>query len=117
MDEQLKEHSRSIDRKIEEQSKAMAKRFEESDRKSEKLMKMMRDLSIQRATAENPSRTETPCIEIPNQGGNNSIRNLGDTPKIVFPKFDGSSSRNWIKKRVKYFSLCKIPEEFGFRIT
>lgn len=58
MDEQLKEHSRLIDRRMEEQSKAMTKRFEESDKKFEELMKMMHDLTIQRASAENSSRND-----------------------------------------------------------
>ena len=80
MDEQLKEHSRLIDRRMEEQSKAMVKRFEESDKKFEELMKMMHDLTIQRASAENSSRNDGPRIEIPHHGGNNSNRSLGYMP-------------------------------------
>ena len=31
-------------------------------------------------------------------------------PKVEFPSFDGVNVRNWIKKCVKYLSLCKIPD-------
>lgn len=30
--------------------------------------------------------------------GNNSVRNLQFTPKLEFPKFNGSNTRTWIKK-------------------
>ncbi|KAH9615398.1 hypothetical protein KSS87_015381, partial [Heliosperma pusillum] len=33
------------------------------------------------------------------------------TPKLEFPSFDGSNPRIWMKKCLKYFNLCKIPEE------
>ncbi|VFQ74355.1 unnamed protein product [Cuscuta campestris] len=38
-------------------------------------------------------------------------RLLNFNPKLEFPRFDGSNTRNWIKKAGKYFNLCKIPEE------
>ncbi|XP_074300143.1 uncharacterized protein LOC141631357 [Silene latifolia] len=40
------------------------------------------------------------------------IRNsLKFTPKIEFPSFDGNNPRIWMKKCLKYFKLCKIPDE------
>ncbi|VFQ79288.1 unnamed protein product [Cuscuta campestris] len=38
-------------------------------------------------------------------------RSLNFNPKLEFPRFDGSNTRNWIKKAGKYFNLCKIPED------
>lgn len=35
-------------------------------------------------------------------------RSFKFTPKLDFPKFDGSNPRNWIKKCNRYFDLCKI---------
>ncbi|XP_074363636.1 uncharacterized protein LOC141704251 [Apium graveolens] len=35
-------------------------------------------------------------------------RSFKFTPKLDFPKFDGSNPRNWIKKCTRYFDLCKI---------
>lgn len=114
MEEQLKEHSRVIDRRIEEQSRAVAKRFEDSDKRFEEMMKMMREFAVHRIndgkSPESSHRSESGRVDATG-GGNVSNRNLGYTPKIAFPKFDGSSSRTWIKKCVKNFSLCKIPEE------
>ncbi|KAK9713615.1 hypothetical protein RND81_06G039800 [Saponaria officinalis] len=36
--------------------------------------------------------------------------NLKFTPKLEFPSFDGRNPRNWMKKCLKYFNLCKIPD-------
>ncbi|VFQ80250.1 unnamed protein product [Cuscuta campestris] len=44
-------------------------------------------------------------------GSHSNARNLNFNPKLEFPRFDGSNTRNWIKKASKYFTLCKIPEE------
>ena len=43
--------------------------------------------------------------------GNHSVRALHFTPKLEFPKFNGTSTRTWIKKCGKYFELCKIPDD------
>ncbi|KAL8096191.1 hypothetical protein AgCh_037225 [Apium graveolens] len=52
-----------------------------------------------------PSLAGTSC------GGNVTKQNLGFTPKLEFPKFDGTNPRLWIKKCCRYFSLCKITED------
>ncbi|KAK9690943.1 hypothetical protein RND81_09G165300 [Saponaria officinalis] len=41
------------------------------------------------------------------QGNRN---NLKFTPKLEFPTFDGRNPRIWKKKCLKYFNLCKIPD-------
>ncbi|XP_048503129.1 uncharacterized protein LOC125498867 [Beta vulgaris subsp. vulgaris] len=38
----------------------------------------------------------------------NGGKSLGFVPKIEFPVFGGANPRIWIKKCMKYFSLCKI---------
>ena len=109
MDEQLKEQSRTLDRKIEEQSRSFAKKFEESDRKIDEMMKMMREVMAARSTPlarEESSRTDSAV-----NTGTQNPRPLSYTPKVEFPKFNGSNARVWIKKCVKYFNLCKIPED------
>ncbi|XP_063948159.1 uncharacterized protein LOC135152240 [Daucus carota subsp. sativus] len=44
----------------------------------------------------------------PNDSG---TRSLKYTPKLDFSKFDGNNPRIWIKKCVRYFELCKIPND------
>ncbi|XP_074271624.1 uncharacterized protein LOC141595557 [Silene latifolia] len=41
------------------------------------------------------------------QGMRNSLK---FTPKVDFPSFDGTNPRIWMKKCLKYFNLCKIPD-------
>ncbi|XP_074304368.1 uncharacterized protein LOC141639077 [Silene latifolia] len=42
----------------------------------------------------------------------NGVRtNLMFNPKLEFPSFDGNNSRVWMKKCLKYFNLCKIPDD------
>ncbi|XP_056688753.1 uncharacterized protein [Spinacia oleracea] len=38
-------------------------------------------------------------------------KTLGYTPKLSFPKFDGTNTRIWIKQCSRYFNLCHIPDE------
>lgn len=37
--------------------------------------------------------------------------NLHFNPKIEFPEFDGTDPKGWIKKCIRYFSLCQINDE------
>ncbi|XP_027150147.1 uncharacterized protein LOC113750359 [Coffea eugenioides] len=32
------------------------------------------------------------------------------TPKVEFPKFDGSNPREWVRRCEKFFRLCRIPD-------
>lgn len=38
-------------------------------------------------------------------------RQLGYVPKLEFPEFDGSHTHIWLKKCIKYFTLCKISDD------
>ncbi|XP_017227846.1 uncharacterized protein LOC108203433 [Daucus carota subsp. sativus] len=114
MDEQLKEQARLLDRKLEEQSRSFAKKFDENDKKIEEMMKLMREMLANRASNsgrdENARNSQERTDSNPNSG-NQLVRPLGYTPKVEFSKFNGTNARNWVKKCVKYFLLCKIPEE------
>lgn len=113
MDDQIREHLKVVEKRLEDQEKRY-------DGKIDELIKMIRDLkepSTSRSTEVLRDSTENNGPQLQRidgstiNGGNTNSRSLGFTPKLEFPKFDGSGVRNWVKKCVKYFTLCKIPED------
>ena len=105
MDEQIKDQFRSINDhfiSIDHRISANESRF---DGKLEEILQMMRNLK-EVGTGSNANRSE-PLVTPP--GGN--VKTLSFTPKVEFPRFDGTGPKNWVKKCAKYFSLCKIPED------
>ena len=111
MDEQLKEQARLLDRKLEEQSRSFAKKFDENDKKINELMTMMRQLASAEPLRNSQDSGHSARTDSNPNSGNQPIRPLGYTPKVEFPKFNGANARTLVKKCVKYFSLCKIPED------
>ncbi|KAK9713235.1 hypothetical protein RND81_06G013500 [Saponaria officinalis] len=66
------------------------------------LMSMMKAFDKQKGPVNHESDAES------SQQGNRN--NLKFTPKLEFPTFDGRNPRIWMKKCLKYFNLCKIPD-------
>lgn len=102
MEEQFKNLEKQVDdqnRKLEEQNRNIDQKFEE-------IMKMMQSLkdSASKSIEEFP-RSSTNFERI------NPTRSLGMTPKLEFPRFNGTNPRIWVKKCCKYFKLCKIPDD------
>lgn len=89
-----------------DQFKVLEKKIDEQHQRLEDLMKMILEM-------QNPNSGSIPQIPLTNSQttGNSLARPLGYTPKLEFPKFDGSNSKNWVKKCEKYFSICKIPDD------
>lgn len=106
--------SRSIDRKIEEQSRVIAKRFKENDKKFDEMMKMMHEMSVNCSTEgprDDTTRSSAETTRPETSGGNPFSKPLDFTLKVEFLKFDGNGERNWVKKCVKYSTLCKIRDD------
>lgn len=114
LEEQVRDHLKSVEKRMEDQEKRY-------DGKIDELIKMIRDMKETNTTRS----MEVPRDQSENSGANHNLRHengshntgnpipkpLGFTPKIEFPKFDGSGVRTWIKKAVKYFTLCKIVDD------
>ncbi|KAL8099487.1 hypothetical protein AgCh_031934 [Apium graveolens] len=92
-----------MDKHFEEQSKRYNSRFDE-------LVRMIQEMKELHASCS----TEVPRDQIGTRtilnGGIHILRPFNFTHKLEFPKFDGISARTWVKKYVKYFTLCKIPD-------
>lgn len=41
----------------------------------------------------------------------NESKHVHFSPKVEFPKFDGSNPKHWVNKARKNFNLCKVPQE------
>lgn len=89
-----------------EQFKVLEKKIDEQQHRLEDLMKLILEM-------QNLNSMTTSQIPLVNSlvAGTNFVRPLSYTPKLEFPKFDGSNTKNWVKKCDKYFGLCKIPDE------
>ena len=94
----MDDHIRNLEHKIAEQNK----RLDEHNKQFMEMMTLMRELRAQKDTG-NSSNALT--------ANGTQTRPLGFTPKLDFPKFDGTGTRVWVKKCCKYFLLCKIPED------
>lgn len=102
------EQMKVMDQRIEHQSQfqeAHNKRFEDT------LLKIMQSMNNMQQMAEVGSAHHTvgESSRSSMDSGNHYNRSLGFVPKLEFPKFDGTNSRNSIKKCTKYFDLCKNP--------
>lgn len=69
-------------------------------------MQLARDDAMRNSQDSRRSNDTTRTDSNPNSG-DQSIRPLGYTQKVEFPKFNGANAETWVKKCVKYFSLCK----------
>uniref|UniRef100_A0A803M2N6 Ty3 transposon capsid-like protein domain-containing protein n=1 Tax=Chenopodium quinoa TaxID=63459 RepID=A0A803M2N6_CHEQI len=86
----MEEQVAALESKLEAQSIASAQKFEE-------LKMMMQSMKDSLPASRLEDRAHQP--------------KMGYTPKLEFPKFDGTCPKMWIKKCGKYFSLCKISDD------
>ncbi|VFQ72987.1 unnamed protein product [Cuscuta campestris] len=96
-----------------DQKKVFAIQMEQQNRKIEDQQAMFRQIMEQIKSIAQGESTSTPGSKRNQERRSESDnpRQLHFNPKVEFPQFDGSNVRNWIKKCVKYFMLCRIPEE------
>ena len=94
----MDDHIKNLELKIAEQNK----RLDEHNKQFMEMMTIMREL---RAIKDTGAPSDSPRTT------GNQLRPLGFTPKLDFPKFDGTGTRVWVKKCCKYFLLCKIPDD------
>ena len=57
---------------------------------------------------ENAFKQNIPKLEL-NDSTPNMIRSMN--PKLDIPRFNGQQPRMWMKKCMRYFELCRIPNE------
>ena len=105
-----------------EQQQAMTNRMEEQNRKITEQQELLGRMatrfdSLEKGNFETPhsgsvigKKGEISSKDDDADSGGNKHA-LHFNPKVVFLTFDGSNAHNWIKKCVKYFSLCKISED------
>ncbi|VFQ90413.1 unnamed protein product [Cuscuta campestris] len=96
-----------------DQQKVFAIQMEQQNRKIEDQQAMFGQIMEQIKSIAQGESTSTPGSNRNQERRSESHnpRQLHFNPKVEFPQFDGSNVRNWIKKCVKYFMLCRIPEE------
>uniref|UniRef100_A0A803N696 Uncharacterized protein n=1 Tax=Chenopodium quinoa TaxID=63459 RepID=A0A803N696_CHEQI len=93
LEKRLEAHALASNQRMEDLSSASTRKFED-------LLHMLQSLKEQMADSRSPRSEDR--VNQPK---------MGYIPKLEFPKFDGSNPRVWIKKRCKYFTLCKIPDD------
>lgn len=104
LEEQVCDHLKSAEKHIEDQER-------QYDGKIDELIKMIRDMKethTSRSTdvfinnsVNNGENHSSRHENGSHNGGNPTTRPLGFTPKLEFPKFDGSGARTWVKNVVK----------------
>ncbi|KAK9675813.1 hypothetical protein RND81_11G033000 [Saponaria officinalis] len=69
------------------------------------MMLMMKNIQEVLQTSPN-----SPNNSVHSNHSDSNSKSLGYMPRIEFPVFEGSNSSLWLKKFVRYFSLCQIPD-------
>ena len=85
---------------LEQQQKHLQDQQQRLDRQHQQMLTRILDRLGE--VEEQPGRTP------PSNHGGNSIH---FNPKVEFPYFDGHDPKGWIKKCIRYFGLCKIPDD------
>uniref|UniRef100_A0A803LN84 Retrotransposon gag domain-containing protein n=1 Tax=Chenopodium quinoa TaxID=63459 RepID=A0A803LN84_CHEQI len=102
----MEAHLQALEKRFEAQSLAANQKLEElslaSNWKFKDILHMMQAIKEQMLD----------CGSSPRYEDRFSQPKLGYTPKLEFPKFDGTNPRLWIKKCCKYFTMCKIPDDY-----
>ena len=108
----IEEHKKWMQEQVDAQNRRFKEQQQQMAQQQQQMVEqhqlLMGQIMEQFQNVENVEDRNSNCMSSSEQGVRNSI---WFNPKIEFPYFDGSDPKGWVKKCIRYFTLCKIMEE------